>query len=108
MKHEALNELFQIVKESQEDLRVDQLKEWENKWIYYTESTQYVVNKSVLNTEEIDFVWNKVVEKCAEDLLENRIVDSNTTNNSFTCKVWALRKPNAKLKESPKNVKKTR
>lgn len=107
MKHEALKELSLIIKESREHLRETLLQEWIQKWVYCTEQTQYVINKSILNTEEIDFVWYKIAEQCAEDLIEHQIAESNSTNNTFTCKVWALRKPYAKFKEDSKNRKKS-
>lgn len=108
MKHKALEELLLIVREPREELREILLYEWEQKWIHYTEKIQYVINKSALNLEETDYVWYKVAQDCAEDLMENNVVDTSTTNTSFKCGMWSLRSPYAKLKENSKNTKKSK
>jgi hypothetical protein len=108
MKHEAIQDLSLIIKESREELREALLKAWEEKWIYHTEKTQYVLNKSILNSEETDFVWYKLAELCAHDLIEQNVVDTNTTNTSFSCEILALRRPNGKLEENQKSLKKVR
>jgi hypothetical protein len=108
MRHEALEDLFLIMKEPKEELREALLLEWEEKWLYCTYHTQHVINRSALNSEEIDFVWHKVAESCVESLFEDNVADTISTNNSFTCKVWALRSPYAKLKKNTKSIKKSK
>lgn len=106
MKHEALNELKLIIKENSLEIRQALVEAWEKKWIYHTKQTQYVINKSILNTEEIDFVWYKVAQMCAEDLMDNNITLNESSNTSFSCELWSLRSPHAKLKENTKHLKK--
>lgn len=108
MKHEAIQELFLIIKEDKYEIRQALIKAWEEKWIYHTKKEQYVLNKSILNSEEIDFVWYKLAELCAYELMENGIIDTNTTNNSFSCDILALRRPYGKLKKNKEKLKKTR
>ena len=108
MKHPALEQLNLIMKEPREELREALLEEWQSKWVYYTENTQYVLNKSILRSDEVDFVWYKVAQDCAEDLMEDGITENHTTNTSFSCRVWAIRSPYAKLKENTKSDKETK
>ena len=106
MKHQALEELFLINKESRQELREVLLNEWVQKWVYHSKQTQHVLNKSILNSNELDFVWYKVAEMCSIDLMDNGITRNSTTNNSFTCETWALRSPYAELEKNKKNTKK--
>lgn len=108
MNHPALEDLLLLIQESRLELREVLLEEWKKKWVYNTEQTQYVVNKSVLTSDEIDFVWYKVAQSCAEDLMDSKITENSTTNTSFTCRVWALRSPYAELKENTKSNKKAK
>lgn len=106
MKHEALSELFLIINEPKLEIRKALLEAWEEKWIHYTEKTQYVINKSILNSEELDFVWYKVAQMCAEDLIDSNITKNSTTNTSFSCELWSLRSPYAKFQKNTKDLKK--
>jgi len=106
MKHDALIELKLIIKETDIKVREALVEAWEEKWIYYTKNTQYVINRSVLNSEEIDFVWYKVSQMCAEDMMDNNVTLNKSTNNSFSCETWALRSPYAKLEKNTKYSKK--
>lgn len=108
MKHQAIQDLFLIIKESRHEIREALLKAWEDKWIYHTKQTQLVLNKSLLNTEEIDFVWSRVAQLCVEDLFNNNITNNTSTNTSFSCELWSLRSHNAKFQESTKDTKKIR
>lgn len=108
MKHPALIELFSIISEPDRESRETFLETWTAKWVHVTEKTQYVVNKSCLNTDEIDFVWYRVAAMCAEDLMENQVTENETTNNSFSCRIFALRSPDGKLEKNKKSFKKSR
>lgn len=108
MDHPALKELMELIKEPNLEERESFLKEWKDKWMIYTENTQHVVNKSILDSEDTDFVWYKVAEMCALDLIENDISINTTTNNSFSCGIYALRSPVGKLKENKKGNRKAK
>lgn len=106
MKHQALEELKLIIREPSREIREALTEAWEKKWIYYTEQTQYVVNKSILKSDEIDFVWYKVAQMCAENLMDNSITKNTSTNTSFSCELWSLRSPYAELEKNTKHLKK--
>jgi hypothetical protein len=106
--HKALQDLKLIMLESREGLRMYLLNEWISKWIYKASHTQHVINKSILNTSEIDFTWYNLATMCAKDLIDDQISNNSTTNTSFTCEVLAIRSPNGKLKKDEKNIKKIR
>ena len=104
----AFNELEDLILDDNLDTRKMLLTNWIRDWVVSVEHTQHVVNKSLLNSNEIDFVWYKVAQLCAEDLIDNQVTDNSTTNNSFTCSILALRSLNGKLKEDTKSNKATR
>lgn len=106
--HPAILELQSIVQEESLESRKKSLKEWQSKWLTYTEKTQYVVNKSVMNSEDTDFTWYKLAELCAESLIDENISINTTTNNSFSCGIYALRSPNGELEEGKESTKKTK
>lgn len=106
--HPGIEKLLEISKDNDSLSREKKLKQWINTWIVEVDHTQSVINKSVLSTEEIDFVWNWVSNQCVEKLLDDNIADTSSNNTSFTAKIVALRSPNAKFKENPTNNKKTR
>ena len=107
-QHPAVLELYQIIQEENLELRETLFKEWKANWIACVEKTQYVVNKSVMSTDDTDFTWYKVAEMCAEELIDENISINTTTNNSFSCEVYALRSSSGKLKENTKGLKKAR
>jgi hypothetical protein len=100
MNHPALRELLDIIKEPDQSNREQLLESWKNSWLHLEEVTQYVINNSVLSTEEKDFVWYKVAQTCSENLIEKDITENTVTNTSYNCKLLALRSPNGKLKEN--------
>jgi len=107
MNTDALKELASLVNEEDVNTRKSLLQAWVDQWIVTVEETQHIVNKSILNSEEIDFIWYKVAQSCGETLIDGQISSNTTTNNSFTCSFQALRSPNGKLKEDTKGNKKT-
>jgi hypothetical protein len=104
---EALKELASLVEEKDSNTRKDLLSTWVDQWVVSVEETQHVINKSILKSEEIDFVWYTVAQRCGEQLIDNQISENTTTNTSFTCSFLAIRSPNGKLKENTKGNKET-
>jgi hypothetical protein len=107
-EHPAVLELHHIIQEENLELREESLKDWIATWLAHVEKTQYVVNKSVMSSDDTDFTWYKVAEMCAEELIDENISINTTTNNSFSCEVYALRSRSGKLKENTKGIKKAR
>ncbi len=105
-EHPAVLELYHIIQEEDLELRKESFKKWKESWLTYIEKTQYVVNKSVMSSEDTDFTWYKVAEMCAEELIDEDISTNTFTNNSFTCEIYALRSQNGKLKKNTKGTKK--
>jgi hypothetical protein len=107
-EHPAVLELLHIIQEETLELREKSLETWKESWLAHIEKTQYVVNKSVMSSDDTDFTWYKVAEMCAEELIDENISVNTTTNNSFSCEIVALRSRGGKLKESTKGTKKAR
>lgn len=106
--HPAVLELLSIIQEQDSELREKAFKDWKDSWLVYVEKTQHVINKSVMSSDDTDFTWYKVAEMCAEELIDENISTNTTTNNSFSCGVYALRSRNAELKKNKKDTKKAR
>lgn len=108
MNHPAITELFTIISINSTEERKKLLDQWIIDWLYYTEKSQTVVNKSVLTSEELDFVWYHIASLCGEDLIDSNITENSSSNTEFNCKLVALRSSNGKLKKNPESNKKAR
>jgi hypothetical protein len=106
-EHPSLIELKSIVENSNLESRKLNLSKWIKKHLHYIEKTQYVVNKSVMSSDERDFIWECVTKQCLDELLDNNIITTKSTNTSFTGKLVTLGNYNGKLKEDKKDSEKT-
>jgi hypothetical protein len=104
---EPLSILEEIVSVSSLDTRRLLLSQWIKDWVVSVEKTQHVVNKSVLNSEEVDFVWYTLAQICAEELIDTNTAKTTSTNREFTCSFLALRSTCGKVQEDPENTKRS-
>jgi hypothetical protein len=77
--------------EPREELRVTLLKEWEQKWLSTVSSTQHLINKSVLNSEELDYMWYKLGKEVGEKLIDSGVAKCSGDNNRIECEVLVIR-----------------
>lgn len=97
MKHPALKELFDIIKERDwtefcpEKLRQDKLEQWIDKWTVEVEQSQSVVNPKYLTSEYNDEIKYKMAQNLAEMLAEE-CTNYTTEKNKITAKMTALRR----------------
>jgi hypothetical protein len=76
MKHPALKELYNILKERDwtefcpEKIRSDKLDLWVEKWIVEVEQSQLVVDEKYLDSEHLDLVKYKLGQNLGEALAE--------------------------------------
>lgn len=76
MKHPALEELFEIIKEPDwtsfcpEKIRQEKLEQWVAKWVIEVEQSQFVVDAKYLDSESFDFVKYRMGQVLGEALTE--------------------------------------
>lgn len=98
---DALTELFEIIEIKGSDERLVAFEQWKKDWIYEIEKTQYVINKSTMGSEEVDFAWYWVAKLCGEALMDEQLFKTHSTNNTFTASLTGLR--NEKQQKSAKS-----
>jgi hypothetical protein len=97
--YKALKELEKII-EIDDNSRKVLFDKWKDEYLFEVEKTQYVVNRSTLSLDERDFTWELVASKCGIELLDCNILDTESTNNSFSATCLVLRSNNGKLKKN--------
>ena len=108
MNHPALENLLAISKIENHMEREKKVKSWFKDWIFHSQTKQTVLNKSTLNSEDIDFVWEKVTEACVSGLLDSNIVPNHVEDNNFYCNMYVLRSSNETFKKNTKSLEDTR
>lgn len=98
--YKVLKELEKIILETNGIDRKIRFDEWKDEYLFEVEKTQYVVNRSTLSTNDRDFVWELVASQCGIELLDSNILDTESTNNSFSATCLVLRSNNGKLKKN--------
>lgn len=101
MKHEAIKELYNILKEQDwtsfcpEKNRAALLDKWVDRWVVEVEQSQSVVNKKYLDSEHLDLVKYKLGEQLGQSLAEECVV-FKTEERCISGNMIALRRKEKK------------
>lgn len=97
MKHPAVKELFEIIKQRDwtdfcpEKTRQEQLLLWLDKWLMEVEQSQHVVDSKYLDSESSDFVKYRMGQVLGEALTEE-CVTYKTEKKKITASLVGLRR----------------
>lgn len=97
MKHPAIKELYDLIKEKDwtefcpEKVRTEELDKWVAKWLIEVEQSQLVVDTKYLDSESMDFVKYRMGQVLGEALTEE-CVAFRTEKKRVTAKMIGIRR----------------
>jgi len=101
--NKAVEELKKLIQTSDYWDRKNSLDQWLSKWLRKHDSSQLVLNKSTMTSEEHDFTCEHVAKLCIEKMIEEGSVAFSIEKNCYTATIWSLR--NETPKESGESKK---